>query len=525
MGFTNTVSDFKIDTNTEFLDKAEKFKPNIIKKDIYPVREIKIIEENGEWKVKDIGNVKETEKYELGKNSSICYDFGDHYVGYIDFDATYSENLPDAPLHIQVKLGEKPFEIGENSEAYNGVLGSGWIQEECLHIDDLPAHIEFPRRYAFRYMQIKVIDTSVSYKVNISNVRCKSVTSADMSVVADLKIEDGELRAIDRVSVKTMQECMQDVFEDGPKRDRRLWVGDLRLQALVNYETFKNYDLVKRCLYLVAGLTQGNGRLAACIYAKKHSLPSEVNLFDYSLLYISCLYDYYMQTNDDETLTELFPTVKRQVELASQRLDERRIIRDSDDWWCFIDWNDDLNKQASAQAIFIYCTKQYVKLAKIVGAETEAAEQLVKKAAEASLKYLWDSERGFFISGEERQISWASQIWFVLSGILNRKENAALMKRLIKENPQIGIKTPYAYHYFIQALFDCGMEECAVKYIKQYWGEMIADGADCFYEIFNPENKNYSPYGSMVINSYCHSWSGTPAYFIRKYLDNGLDEK
>lgn len=29
-------------------------------------------------------------------------------------------------------------------------------------------------------------------------------------------------------------DCMQSVFEDGPKRDRRLWLGDLRLQALAS---------------------------------------------------------------------------------------------------------------------------------------------------------------------------------------------------------------------------------------------------------------------------------------------------
>jgi hypothetical protein len=36
--------------------------------------------------------------------------------------------------------------------------------------------------------------------------------------------------------------------EDGPKRDRRLWLGDLRLEALANYETYRNFDLVKRSL-------------------------------------------------------------------------------------------------------------------------------------------------------------------------------------------------------------------------------------------------------------------------------------
>ena len=27
-----------------------------------------------------------------------------------------------------------------------------------------------------------------------------------------------------------------------------------------------------------------------------------------------------------------------------------------------------------------------------------------------------------------------------------------------------------------------------------------------------------SPYGSVAINSYCHAWSATPTYLIRKYL-------
>ena len=43
--------------------------------------------------------------------------------------------------------------------------------------------------------------------------------------------------ALDRVSQRTLRDCMQTVFEDGPKRDRRLWLGDLRLQALANYAT------------------------------------------------------------------------------------------------------------------------------------------------------------------------------------------------------------------------------------------------------------------------------------------------
>ena len=62
------------------------------------------------------------------------------------------------------------------------------------------------------------------------------------------------------------------------------------------------------------------------------------------------------------------------------------------------------------------------------------------------------------------------------------------------------------------------MMDKAKEKICSYWGEMVSDGADCFYELYDPNDKKMSPYGSRVINSYCHAWSGTPSYFIRKYF-------
>ncbi len=72
-----------------------------------------------------------------------------------------------------------------------------------------------------------------------------------MESVKPVDFGDPLLNQIDLVSRKTLKECMQDVFEDGPKRDRRMWLGDLRLQARANYYTFKNYDLANAvCIFL-----------------------------------------------------------------------------------------------------------------------------------------------------------------------------------------------------------------------------------------------------------------------------------
>ena len=312
---------------------------------------------------------------------------------------------------------------------------------------------------------------------------------------------------------------MQSVFEDGPKRDRRLWLGDLRLQAQTNYVTFRNNDLVKRCLYLFAALSQNEGRVGACLFLEPVPQVDDTALFDYALFFVSCLHDYYEATGDRETLAELFPTALRQLELALGELDGRGIVTDRDTWWCFLDWGEGLNKQAGAQAILIYTLKQGAAMAEWLG-ETERAAALraaAERASRAALDCLWDGR--FFTSGAEKQVSWASQVWFALARVLPPEENARLLERLLAEKPGIPLVTPYAYHHLVEALFENGLTERAVSTMKDYWGGMLKEGADTFWELYDPGDPLASPYGSRAVNSFCHAWSSTPAYFIRNYLD------
>ena len=508
-----------------FREKAGKLKPELRYTMKLPADLIRIERDGLEWKSRREADISELPKLALKKNDKICLDFGEHMVGYLSFSIKAVNALPDAPAFLRLKFGEKLCEIAEERENYSGILSSSWIQEEYFHVDVMPAVIMLPRRYAFRYLEIMVIDTSSEYEVSIDKVVCKTVSSADLSAVPKFVSDNKLLCEIDRVSVKTLYDCMQDVFEDGPKRDRRLWIGDLKLQALANYETFKNYDLVKRCLYLFAGLVDKRGRVCACVYTVPDLVPADFALFDYSLLFVSCLYDYYRETGDRAFLQELYPTARRQLILSEERLDDDFIVRDSDDWWCFIDWNDRLNKQAGAQAVFIYTLKQARRLAVALGEDTDEYDKLIQRMSNAAKALLWDREAGFFVSGRERQISWASQIWFVLAGVFDMEENRALLLRMLDSNLDIKLKTPYMYHYLIEAMLQSGMEEAAFDYLQKYWGGMLADGADCFYEIYDMEDKMASPYGSRIINSYCHAWSCTPAYFIRKYKNQANNVK
>lgn len=79
-------------------------------------------------------------------------------------------------------------------------------------------------------------------------------------------------------------------------------------------------------------------------------------------------------------------------------------------------------------------------------------------------------------------------------------------------------KTPYAYHYVAEGLVRCGAKRETRELIVQYWGSMVRNGADTFWEAYDPEDALYSPYDDHLNNSYCHAWSCTPSWFLRSGL-------
>lgn len=507
--------DMKRITNDRFVEKAKKLEPKLMEKQVKPVKIVSIDETGKAVPRADIGDMGHIA---LKKGESIVLDFGDHQVGYVSFQLKSVGSPQDAPAYLRFKFGEVSKEIRENSEEYDGWISSSWIQEEYIHLDVLPACLHLPRRYAFRYIEIYAVDTSLKFQVVVEEAVCRAVSAVDMEVVEPISEAEPVLQRMDRVSLRTLQNCMQSVFEDGPKRDRRLWLGDLRLQALANYATFKNYDLVKRCMYLFAGLTRDDGAIGACLFTEPEYLVDDTFLFDYSLFFLSALKDYYEATRDKDTLEELWPSAYRQVELSRMRFDKRNVIQEGDNNWCFVDWKEGLNKQASAQAIYIYALNDAIYLAGILNQVSLVVEleDERKRCVSAALTYFWDGKQGVFVSGENRQISYASQVWMVLAGVKTGKEAKMLMDRIVELQPEMGMVTPYMNHHFVEALILCGEKEKAMDYMKYYWGGMLEQGADTFWELYNPDNPQESPYGSSAVNSYCHAWSCTPAYLLRK---------
>lgn len=509
-----------------WLNKAEILKPVLTEMLRMPQRTVLLFADSTAhqgWKaIPDTLAIEDLYSVSFRKQKEVIVDFGEHITGYFTCDFKLLERVADAPLKLKFIFGETPSELATPFDPYSGTLSRGWLQDEYITVQYVPSAIRIDRRLSFRYVKIELLGSSPYYDFCISGMNCTTTTSAvnQPEVLSDSVPEI--IAAIDRIALSTLKECMQTVYEDGPKRDQRLWIGDLYLEALANNYSYRNHDLTKRCLYLLAALSAPDGFLHATVFEKPFPHPQKnSHCLDYSLLWNTTLLNYLEATNDKETAIDLWEVAKKQIEHASSYINKDFLFDTSKPIWLFFDWKDKLDKQTSIQGLIIKTLKDTYLLAKMIGREKEISHylKLAEKLTASAQQHFYHKEKGVFICGENEQISYSSQIWMILSGVVNQKRGKQIMNSVMQMEEAYYPGSPYSTHYLIEALLQCDMKKEARDCLINYWGAMVMKGADTFWEVFDPKNEYASPYKFYPMNSYCHAWSCTPVYFIRKYPD------
>ncbi|MBE6748014.1 MAG: hypothetical protein E7557_02165 [Ruminococcaceae bacterium] len=448
---------------------------------------------------------------------SVLLDLGEHAVGHFSFKFDKVNIFVDAPVRLKIKFGEDMREINDDFSHYSGTLSETWLQEEILNLD-FPQNVTMPRRYACRYIKITVERTT--RPIRLFDFSFRASTSADASILKPANTKDALLSKIDLVATNTLKECMQTFFEDGPKRDRRLWIGDLRLEALANYYTFQNLEIVKRCLYLfAAGECNNIGFLPSFIYETPYYHSGATHIEDYALLYVVSVCDYYEHTGDSDVVYDLLEICKSQLESFKATLNKNLIATKQDGWFAFIDWCPGLENLTALQGVYLYTLERFSKVLKTIGDEDyEKYSALLSKVRSACKTQLYDENANAFINAyDKNQLSVHSQVWMILGGVIEGEEAKKLLLYCLDNKNFKQPVTPYMRHYVIEAMIKLDMKAEAIQYLKTFWGGMVEIGADTFWEAYIPDDLDFSPYEDRMINSLCHAWSCTPTYFIRKY--------
>ncbi|VEC78164.1 Uncharacterised protein [Raoultella ornithinolytica] len=102
-----------------------------------------------------------------------------------------------------------------------------------------------------------------------------------------------------------------------------------------------------------------------------------------------------------------------------------------------------MNKQAAAQGVLIYCLRRAIRLAERFEPERVPDYRArLQQLCAAVQERLWDEKQGFYVSGAQRQVSWASQIWLVLAEVGSAGQRREIMHNLRRHPPAIAMNTP-----------------------------------------------------------------------------------
>lgn len=520
-----SAQDIFADRRVDWAEKAEKAKPALTKTVHSPLYLVEPVADSTAyqgWKMVKTGEISSYYGISLKKRPCVTVDFGRHLTGYFTFKIMDLYRVQDAPIRLKFTFGEVPSEMALPFDPFPGDLSRAWMQDETMTIERTDIEFTIPRRISGRYMRIELIGGPRDFDFAMEDMYFTAQSSAGELVVPALGEEVPEMvRRINEVSLETLRECMQTVYEDGPKRDHRLWVGDLYLESLANRWSFRNFDLTKRCLYLFASLTTDEGLIVSNVFEHPYPHPQDQSyMLTYSLLFNTTLLEYLKDTGDYETANDLWVVAKRQVEDALSYVDDNYIFdRTRKDVWLFFDWREGLDENTPIQAAVIFALDQTCKLAAMLGKEYEVKDwkPIRNKMAAAAMKHMFDKKKGVFFSGADRQVSVIAQTWMIKAGVIKGKDAQKAIRTALNDKSTVMPGTPYGTHYLIEAMVNCGMHKESRDYMLHYWGGMVKKGADTFWEAYDPENDLISPYHFHPLNSYCHAWSCTPTYFIYAY--------
>ena len=506
-----------------WLKKAEACKPKLFRREVTPVRLVKVVPDKTAfqgWRTVPNGEVDSALRRVLKRGDAFIFDFGEHLVGSVAFRFVGFENAMDAPVRLKFTFAEVPLELAEDEPSladWRG-LSLAWIQRDVFTFDYVPSEVKLPRRYAFRYMKIEVIACTPSGRFGLDDVKAIAETSANEKNLRPWRAPSPEVAKMEEIARRTLRDCMQTVFEDGPKRDRRLWLGDLRLEALANYETYRNFEIVKRSLYLLAGMADDTGLVHSDAYERPTLKRGSCRILEYAAFLAVTVMEYLEASGDRETAEDLWPLCVAQLDLLLNTIGTDGVFRPvSKEWWYFIDHCKGLNRQVAEQGALAFGFRKTLELGRKLGHEDDVrflADVLSRMARGASDR-LWNEERGMYVCEKDGQASYLGQAWMVLGGLANGDRMARCMKTVMADAQAVRPVSPYGHHYFTEALYVAGLPREAAMHMKSYWGRMVDLGADTFWEVFVPEDERASPYRTPLLNSYCHAWSCAPAYFLR----------
>jgi len=381
------------------------------------------------------------------------------------------------------------------------------------------------KRFATRWCKIALTPKSETLVVMAIAIR---TTGHPVNRLGGFSCSDPRVNEMYETGIRTVRLCMQEVYEDGVRRDKLPWIFDTIPQALVNYYAYGDRDLFRASWRHFAKEYPGDG------------IVCTLQLWDYACWWNIGLYAHYVHTEDLALVHELYPTAKQNIDALLNLRDHEGVFRKDNRLEVF----------GGGEALLFKALLDTANMARLV--DDEAASKLYsqesKMVKNAINERFWDNRRGCYIDPRpphgnighrcnvtcvEESLNSFAMLFGIADGPQAKSAASYLQRNLWGPYGSFPIERPrradggfgptpgqtgspvhndcvwpVVNFYQMEALFAWKLPQ-AWELLRRCWGNMIDQGADTYWECVHEDGSVPALWTSL-----CHGWSAGIAYTL-----------
>ncbi len=339
--------------------------------------------------------------------------------------------------------------------------------------------------------------------------------------------DDPELERIFDVSWRTMRLAAHETYMDAPYWEQLQYVGDARIDALLNYTLAGEERLARRAI------EQFDWSRGAFEITQSRYPTAEVQLIPpYALLFVSMVHDYWMYRDDPGFVRERLPATRASLDWFLRRLRDDGLLGFLP-YWIHVDTGtsqDETIKEEDGRSLavtlqLVETLRQAAELEEALGDRQRA--ELYRSRADTSLaavRALFDREKGLLPDTPARRtFGHPVNIWGLTNGAVPEDARGAVAERVLSvaRHPagrasdggrgapwpldQVPSASLYFRFYLSRALEAAGLGDEYLGLLHP-WRELLAQGLSTWPEHPEPSRSD------------CHAWSAHPAFDLLRIV-------
>lgn len=437
------------------------------------------------------------------EDNFLIFDLGHEEVGYLTFKL-----LSEKQQSVTISYGEHL-----DDGRVRRIIGNRDFSFDFTLKEGVNEYTNYLRRLGLRYLEITFsAPLTVEYLSVLPTVYPLSKVERRFESELHQRIYD--------VSVRTLELCMHDHYEDCPWREQALYAMDGRNQIICGYYAFNEYQFPRANLYLMSKDNREDGLLSICT-------PTELDLTipSFSLHYFTEVYEYSVYSKDLTLAKEVLPKLKSVLKVFLDSMKDGLVPRfPGECHWNFYEWADNLADaprqigstltDAALNMLLSIALSNMQKTCELVGEKadyTPYIEELNKKINEV----FFDSESGLYYDDTTKTTkSELVSSLAILSGAADGERAEKIAAALVSENTLTKITLSMACFKY-DALLKVDKEkykDYIIKSIENRYLPQLNAGATAFWET-DLGAADFDNAGSL-----CHGWSAMPVYYLSTIL-------